>query len=333
MNPPKYNSEEYIQFLIASPKNTTCTEAAKCSPDNGNQPSHDAINRLLLRNPHDTEILWKESEPLIRKDRGVLVLDDSTLDKPYSNKTDMVSYHWSGKHHKTVKGISLQTLLWTDGNKLIPVDFKIYNKPKDEKDKNQHLRDMLDVAKSRGFKPEYVLFDSWYSTSLDNLKHIRKLDWLFLTQVKSNRLVNPDDTKNINISKVQDIPKEGKIVHLKGFGLIRLFRIVPKNGDTEYWITNNLEMTEIQRQIFWDKAWGIEVYHRGLKQCCNIENFQVRKEPQIRSHIQFSIRAFLRLEKHRIKTIISWYETKLALFRDVIKKYLSCPTYTLASTA
>lgn len=160
MNSPKYNSEEYIQFLIASPKNITCTEASICTPDGENQPSHDALNRLLQRQPPNTEALWEESKHLVRKDRGVVVLDDTTLDKPYSKKTDMVSYHWSCKHHKTVKGINLQTLLWTDGNKIIPTDFRVYNKPKDNKNKNQHFRDMLDTAKSKGFAPEYVLFDS-----------------------------------------------------------------------------------------------------------------------------------------------------------------------------
>jgi hypothetical protein len=333
VNPPKCKSEEYIQFLIASPKNVTCTEASKCSPDEEKQPSHDAINRLLERQPVDTEALWQESKHLVRKNRGVIVLDDSTLDKPYAQKTDLVSYNWSGKHHKTVKGVNLLTLLWADGNKIVPTDFRLYNKSKDNKDKNQHFRDMLDIAKKRGFIPEYTLFDSWYSSSLDNLKHVRNLVFKFLTQVKLNRLVNPDNTKNIQVCEVKEVTEEGKVVHLKGFGFVRLFRIVSKNGDTEYWITNDLEMSEIKRQILKNKAWSIETYHKGLKQCCNIEHFQVRKESKVRAHIQFSIRAFLRLEKHRIKTVISWYETKLAIVRDTIKKYLSCPVYTLPATA
>ena len=91
MNSPRYSSEEYIQFLIASPKNTTCMEASKCTPDKENQPAHDAINRLLQKQPLNTKALWEESKHLVRKDRGVIVLDDTTLDKPYSQKTDLVS--------------------------------------------------------------------------------------------------------------------------------------------------------------------------------------------------------------------------------------------------
>jgi hypothetical protein len=47
-------------------------------------------------NPNN-DALWQEAEPMIEKDKGLLVLDDSTLDKPYAQK---IPYrHWSGKHH------------------------------------------------------------------------------------------------------------------------------------------------------------------------------------------------------------------------------------------
>jgi len=42
----------------------------------------------------------------------VLVVDDSTLDKPYAHKTELVHRHWSGKHHAVVSGINLITLVW-----------------------------------------------------------------------------------------------------------------------------------------------------------------------------------------------------------------------------
>ena len=64
---------------------------------------------------------------------GVLVLDDSVLDKPFARKMDLVHYHWSGKHHRVVKGIDLLTLLWTDGDRHLPCDYRIYDKPTDHK--------------------------------------------------------------------------------------------------------------------------------------------------------------------------------------------------------
>ena len=43
-----------------------------------------AYTRLLTRLPPDTAALWQEVEPLIDKRRGLLVVDDTTLDKPYA---------------------------------------------------------------------------------------------------------------------------------------------------------------------------------------------------------------------------------------------------------
>jgi putative transposase len=75
--------------------------------------------------------------------------------------------------------------------------------------------------------------DSWYA-SLKNLKLIASFGWFFLTRLKSNRLVNPDRQGNRPIREVE-IPPEGRVVHLKGFGLVRVFRTVSQNGDAEYW--------------------------------------------------------------------------------------------------
>lgn len=103
------------------------TEAARCQPESQNAPAHDAFTRLLSRQPLDTETLWQEAFVDIK--RGLLVLDDTTLDKPYATKMELVTYHFSGKHKRVVKGIALLTLLWTDGKALIPCDFRVYDKP------------------------------------------------------------------------------------------------------------------------------------------------------------------------------------------------------------
>ena len=58
---------------------------------------------------------WLEVKPEVQLGSGVLVLDDTVLDKPYACKIDPVHHIWSGKHHVVVKGIDLLTLLWIDG--------------------------------------------------------------------------------------------------------------------------------------------------------------------------------------------------------------------------
>ena len=152
------------------------------------------------------------------------MLDDTTLDQPYAKRMELVSRHWSGKHKRVVWGINLLTLLWTDGNALIPCDFRVYDRPLSGLTKNDHFRRMLEVVEGRGFQPRWVLFDSWY-TSLENLKAIRDKGWFWLSQLRSNRRVNPEGAGNLPLATVA-IPQEGRQVHLRGYGFIRVFRTV-----------------------------------------------------------------------------------------------------------
>jgi putative transposase len=340
LNPPKCHDEDYINFLIAAQKRFTCTEAARSQRNDADAPvtippAHDSFTHFLQRLPSDTEALWNESRRLIdpTKGGGVLIVDDTTLDKPYAEKMDYVTYHWSGKHHRVVKGINLITTLWSDGTSLVPCDFRLYNASMDHLTKNDHFQNMLMKAKNeRRMCPSYVLFDSWYS-SLENLKLIvKKLGWHFFCRLKENRLVNPDRTWNKPIKDVE-IPSEGKIVHLKGFGMIRVFKTVSTKGDGEYWATDDLEMKQTKSDELADMAWGIEEYHRGIKQCCGVERAQVRNARAILSHIQMSIRAFIRLELHRITTGISWYEAKVSVIRGAVMSYIKHPIFILGSTA
>ena len=327
MNPAKCADHDYIHFLIAAQCAFSCTEAARCHPAG----SHDAFTRLLTRQPPDTEALWRETQGLVTLQGGVLAVDDSTLDKPYAKRIELVTRHWSGKHHRVVLGINLISMVWSDGLACIPCDFRVYDKPIGGHNKNEHFRAMLASAQARGFQPECVVFDSWYA-SLDNLKRIRAYDWSWLTRLKANRQVNPDGSGNGAIGSVA-IEPEGRRVHLKGYGFIQVFRTVSANGDAQYWATNDLEMAVSQFEAWSKRAWSIETYHRGLKQCCGVEQAQVRSARAQMNHIALSMRAFVRLEVHRLQTGVSWYEAKRNIIREAVRLYLQRPLHRINSTA
>ena len=331
MNPARCDEYDYIQFLIAAQRAFSCVEAARCQPRDGDAPSHDSFTRLLTRQPPDTEALWTETKGLVSRDGGLLILDDSTLDKPYAKRIELVTRHWSGKHRRVVSGINLISMVWTDGEASIPCDFRVYDKPVGGKSKNEHFGDMLASAKSRGFQPERVAFDSWYS-SLDNLKLIRDYGWSWLTRLKSNRLVNPDGNGNVAVKSVK-IGAEGRRVHLKAYGYVKVFRTVSPNGDARHWATDDLDMSAADVEDTSRRSWSIENYHRGLKQCCGVEKAQVRSAAGQINHISFSIRAFVRLEVHRRGTGVSWYEAKTDIIREAVRKYLKQPLYPIRPTA
>ena len=331
MNYPKVTDLDYINFLVASPLVFTCTEAARVQPAHPNRAAHDALTRLLHRIAPDPTPLWHEAAQHIDRDAGILIVDDTTLDKPYATNIELVHRHWSGKHHRVVRGINLVTLLWSDGAHCLPCDYRFFDKPNEALTKHDHFQAMLTAAQQRGFQPRVVAFDSWYS-SLANLKHIRSLGWHWLTQLKGNRQVDRDRTGNRALSEVA-IPADGQVVHLKGYGVIRVFRIVAADGDTEYWATDEVTMDAATRETLSTQVWTIETYHRELKQYCGVERAQVRAGRAQRNPIGWAIRAFLRLEHHRICTGTSWFETKMEIIRSAIRGYLSQPSPILIGLA
>jgi putative transposase len=326
MNAPRCSESDYIDFLVATPRTCSCTEAARVQPESPRAPAHDSFTRLLLRLEPDAEALWAEAEPLVEKLGGALVIDDSTLAKLYARKIELVTRHWSGKYREVISGINLITLLWTDGDRKIPVDYRIFSKA-DGQTKNDHFWEMMLMAKGRGFAPEYVLFDGWYA-SLENLKQIRDHRWRWVTRLKANRVVTPEDRVSRTLDEVA-IGVAGAVVHLRGYGLIRVFRTDDPDGVAEYWASSDLGLDTGMRQHYAELSFAIENYHRDLKQNCGVERCQARSERAQRDHIGFALRAFLRLEWHFFTTGISGFEAKLRLIRKAVRDYLKNPGFGL----
>lgn len=52
---------------------------ARGQPDRPDPPGYDAFTHLLHRLAPDPATRWAEAAPLVRREHGILVLDDSTL--------------------------------------------------------------------------------------------------------------------------------------------------------------------------------------------------------------------------------------------------------------
>lgn len=330
----KVSDLDYITFLLAAQTVFSWVEAARTDGVQEQPPAHDAYTRLLQRLPPDTEALWPQVSPHVAKTRGLLVMDDSTLDKPHARHMALVRRHWSGKHKRVVLGINLMTLLWTDGGAKLPVDCRLDDKDTTETTRNEYFRVMLDTAEKREFAPEYVCFDSWYS-GLANLKHIKNKGWHWLCRLKNNRIVNHDKQGQRPLGEV-NIPPEGLIVYLRGYGLVRVFARVDENMEhAQFWATSDLAMTEVKRQHIAAQALAIEEYHRGLKQCCAVEKCQARTEKAQRNHILLSVRAFVALEQQRLtaEKDTSWYALKTQPLRQAIRSVRNFWQQQVATTA
>ncbi len=183
----KITKQRYVEYVISTPINYTCTNLANHSDD----VSHDAINYYLTGEKHTARTVWELAEPLIENSReAYLILDDSVQDKRYSQKIELVKRQYSGNGHRLVKGIGIVNLVHAHEGDYHPLDFRVYDPAADGKTKNDHFRDMLRQAfEEKGLQSQTILFDTWYAAS-ENLKFIHKLDKVFVTTLKDNRLVS-----------------------------------------------------------------------------------------------------------------------------------------------
>lgn len=69
--------------------------------------------------------------------------------------------------------------------------------------------------------------------------------------------------------------------------------------------------------------WGIESYHRAIKQVCCAEKFFVRWKTAIRNHLFCALRAFVQLEIQRWRgEIKSWYALKRHIIDDAVTNFI-----------
>lgn len=319
------NEEMYIAYLLSEPGNASCTRLSEIMVN----ISHDSINRFLERENYTPLDLFNSVKGELTLEGGVLSIDDSVLDKPYSDpkKAVLIDYFWSGKHKRPVKGINLITLYYTDvEDRCMPVNYRIYDK-REGKTKNDYFREMLLEVIAWGIKPAWVTGDAWYC-SLENLKFLRKQKLNFLFGIDNNRIISLEKGSYCQVQSLTEWPADGRRVYLKEFGDVKVFRQEYKKV-YRYYIMGVAELDRLAGLKESDfvlthaRHWNIERFHRAIKQVCNIEHFQVRNYQSMMTHIFCAISAFVRLELLRVKRIIeNWYQIKRELFVDIIRQFI-----------
>lgn len=319
--------EKYIAYLMSSPTGSSCVKASTVL-----EVSHDEVNRFLLSDTHKGLELFYKVRDQIDLQGGSLSVDDSTLDKPYSQTagTELVGYFWSGKHHKSVKGISLIVLVYTMASGYsVPVNYRVY-RHREGKTKNDYFQEMVLEVWNQGLRPAWMTADSWYS-SLDNLKFLRNLEVGIYMGIEKNRIISCQPSVYEQVGQVK-IPWEGLHTHLKGFGFVQVFQTVAQDGDVRYYMIYkpqaDLSQPElISRQVFQQvrlQHWHVESFFRCIKQCCQAEKFFVRQTTAIKTHLFCAMRAFQKLASlTNSRYLDSLYSLKQLLFLETQRQFVN----------
>jgi hypothetical protein len=81
---------------------------------------------------------------------------------------------------------------------------------------------------------------------------------------------------NRSVSDI-DIPPEGRVVHLRQYGFIKVFRIVHFNKEPEHRATDIPDASESDRKSFKDFGWNIENITGALSSVVGLRDARVAK--------------------------------------------------------
>src|SRR3989344_8484783 len=304
----------YCAFLQVTSQRYSAVTLSQVAPV---ELSHDAVSRWLINTKCQPKDIWEAAKKDVLEKQGILIADETVLNKGRSEKIELVRWQYSGDEHDIVRGIGMLNFLWIDEKDgVCPMDFRIWEPKEDGYTKNDHFREMLKTAKRKGVTPKAVVADSWYS-SLDNVKCIRDLGWYWLMGLRKNRIVERGQ-------KLEDlnIPNEGLKVHLRGYGFIWVFRFVAKNGRTDYWGTNLEKPSRKEVVSLIRSRWKIEVFHRELKQTCGLEMSQARTSRSQRNHIVLSVLSWIKKAEVRRRLNLPLYQQKWNTIKSAITQQL-----------
>ena len=144
----------YLIALSYRATKANAVELAECF----DEVSHDCFTRLLVAAAHWPTLLWQRFARRAVGRGGWLELDDTVLDK-FGAHIFGVAWVYSSRQQKTVLGLKVVALIWTDGRRRVALGIKVWRKGKQSK--VVLAAKLLRWARRLGLQPDYVLMDSW----------------------------------------------------------------------------------------------------------------------------------------------------------------------------
>lgn len=300
--------------------------------------SHDQINRYLKKADITSADLWANvQESIVLDPGGFIAFDDTVLDKRHSFKIESVKKQWSGNEHRAIKGIGIVTCVYVNPKtgQFWAIDYRIYDPEVDNKNKLQHVRDMLDgIVKDKKLPFSTVLMDSWYAERKLMLHIGDTLKKTYYTVAKKNRLVAEHRGEHAyqkieTLDWTEEEKIHGKRIRLNDFPnehKVQLFHVPVLPERMDYVVTNDLTQdNSLAVRAICKIRWKIEEFHRELKQFTGIESCQCRKAKIQKNHIGSAMLVWARLKNLAYQTGQNAYALYKSQFDDMITKLLEKP--------
>jgi len=290
--------------------------------------SHDRISRMLSRREFTQQDYWRAVKGLVRKlesPNGIIKVDDTIEEKPHSTENEIICWHYDHSKDRNIKGINIINFVYqpypsVQTNFSVPVAFEVVQKTeqffdtksgkvkrRNSRGKNEIVRIRLRILHQQGkVKFQTVLWDSWYSSN-ENFAFVhQELKKTFIGAIKSNRKValTLQDKKQGKFKKISELEwhqTEPRIIYLPGLDFpVLLTKQVFTNKDGSngelFLVSNDLKLTALELFSTYGERWGIEVFHRSLKQNVGLEKSPTKYEVTQRNHIFAAMLAWINPE-------------------------------------
>jgi DDE superfamily endonuclease len=326
----------YTDYLISSFGAATATGLSGMV---SGSISHDRVTRFLSERDFSSRDLWLQVKKTVREveqEDAVLIFDDTIQEKPWTDESELICWHFDHCQNRTVKGINLLNALYYSGEVSIPVDFRLIRKPiqfcdvetrklkrASEVTKNELLQEMFLQCLRNQLKFRYVLMDSWFS-SKDNFTLILAHDKHFVAVLKDNRLValseaDKREGRFVRVDSLELADQQAVRGWLKGFDheVLLVGRVFTnKDGSTGRLslVCSDLTCDSERVADLHKKRWRVEEYHKSLKSNAALAKSPTRTLRTQQNHVFLSICAVFKLECLKVVHKLNHFAIRAKLY-------------------
>lgn len=332
----------YSDYLMASFSQVNATGLSNLMDG---KISHDQVTRFLSEEKKTSKDLWLIAKPFVKKIQslaGVLIIDDSIEEKPYTDENDIICWHYDHSKDCHVKGINFVSTLYQNSKLALPIGFELVAKTEEYFDKkskkmkrrspttkNEMARQMIAQAVKNGVVFSYVLFDAWFS-SVENIKFIKQdLKKDVICPIKSNRQVAVSladkqrghwqtvSTLEIKANTVQEIYLEG--VEFPLLLVKQVFKNEDQSESAMYLISSDTTLDYDQITTIYQRRWNVECYHKSLKQNVSLEKSPTRTETTQTNHFFAALCGYIKLEMLKEEKGTNHFALKTKLYVNALQ--------------
>ena len=303
------------------------------------------MQRSLAGAEQDSADLWRVAKPHVRKiesAEGVMIVDDSIAEKPYTDENDIICWHYDHSKQRNIKGINFVTSLYHSQGVSLPVGFELVRKtelyvdPKSGKEKrrsnrtkNEIYRDLMAQAVKNQIPFKYALNDIWFA-SAENMNFVKiTLKKEFVMPLKGNRKVSLSvDAKQAGRYQSVDTldlePLKPIEVYLEGveFPLLLVKQVFTnEDGSTGilYLVTSDTTLDGNGITAIYQKRWNVEPYHKSLKQNASLEKSPTQTVATQTNHFFAALCGYIKLELLKSDTKLNHFALKSKLYLRAIQ--------------